>query len=140
MTETMATFEEVLEKLTLIEQNAKQTIKDVKALMKLTKTKKKKDPNAEDSGEKKLTGFNKPVKVCPELAGFMGIKSDELISRTDVNKKVNAYIKEKQMQNPEKKSEIKLDKKLADLFGKKKDDIILYKQLQTCLKPLYPKD
>jgi chromatin remodeling complex protein RSC6 len=56
------------------------------------------------------------------------------LARTDVTSKVIAYIKEKNLQNPENKKEILLDSALDTLLSPSKGDIITFFNLQTYLK------
>ncbi|KNA23121.1 hypothetical protein SOVF_027610 [Spinacia oleracea] len=80
-----------------------------------TKTaKRSKKPAASDSGAPK--GILKPVPVSPTLRDFIGAPE---APRTEVVKKVWAYIKLHDLQNPENKREIICDEKLKALFSGK---------------------
>jgi upstream activation factor subunit UAF30 len=57
------------------------------------------------------------VQVSKELAAIVG---GDAMPRTEVTKKVWAYIKAHDLQNPENKREIKADDKLRTVFGKDK--------------------
>ena len=70
--------------------------------------KKKRKPNA---------AFMKPLKPSAALAEVVGAKP---LPRTQVVKKLWAYIKKKKLQNPKNKREIMADAKLKPLFGGKK--------------------
>ncbi|KAJ3192956.1 hypothetical protein HK101_005685 [Irineochytrium annulatum] len=65
-------------------------------------------------GSKSNTGFNKPMILSPELAAFMGT---DRLSRPGCVKKLWAYIKEHDLQNPAKKTEIINDDAMKKVFG-----------------------
>lgn len=64
---------------------------------------------------KKATGFNREMKVSPELGAVVGSKDK---SRGQVTKKLWAYIKENKLQDKKDKRTIIPDKKLAKVLGK----------------------
>jgi len=94
----------------LVKRLQKKHEKDLKMAEKSKKKKRARDPNAQPSG------FARPGPVSAELRGFLGMKDDELIARTQVAKKISEYINEKGLKNPDNQKEIVLDKKLSKLF------------------------
>jgi chromatin remodeling complex protein RSC6 len=62
-----------------------------------------------------------PLKPSPQLAEVLG--SATPISRPQVAKKVWAYIKKHELQDPKKRREIVADKKLKPVFGKARLDM-----------------
>ncbi len=58
----------------------------------------------------------KPMTVSPELAEVVGKGP---MPRSEVVKKLWAYIKKNDLQNPKNKRNILADDKLAEIFGKK---------------------
>ena len=77
-----------------------------KAAPKKAKTKRK--PNAQ---------FMKPMNIGAALQPIVGAKP---LPRTEVTKKLWAYIKKNNLQNPAKKTEIVADANLKAVFGGKK--------------------
>ncbi|CAF3897059.1 unnamed protein product [Rotaria sp. Silwood1] len=77
-----------------------------KAAPKKAKTKRK--PNAQ---------FMKPMNISATLATVVGSKP---LPRTEVTKKLWAYIKKNNLQNPAKRTEILADANLKAVFGGKK--------------------
>lgn len=73
----------------------------------------KKAPAAKTTGP--ATGFNKPVAPSAELAAIIGAKA---IPRTEVTKKIWAYIKANNLQDAANKRNINADAKLKPIFGK----------------------
>ena len=88
------------------------------------------------------SGFNKPVPISRELAKFAGWKPDELKSRVDVTKYICNYIKTKNLQNPDNRRQIMVDKdsnlKKLLKYDNAKEPLYYY-SIQTCLKPHYVK-
>jgi chromatin remodeling complex protein RSC6 len=71
-------------------------------------TKKKRKPNA---------AFMKPVQPDSALSAVVGAKA---IPRTEVTKKLWAYIKKNSLQDKKKRTNINADDKLKAVFGGKK--------------------
>lgn len=107
----------------------------VKRLSKTMQPKKKRTrrPQAQPSG------FARPGPITHELSVFLGTPKGEPVARTTVTKQMSAYIKDNNLQNPERKREIVLDNSLAKLFSKKVGDTIEYFEIQKLLKNHYIK-
>ena len=113
----------------------KQVHRDTKALNKKAtgkRARKPRDPNAPKSG------FAKEGPVSDEMRKFLGLKSDELISRTDVTKRIHEYCKTKSLQNPSDKRQIKPDASLRKLLKMNKDDDLTFFNLQKYMKVHFP--
>jgi chromatin remodeling complex protein RSC6 len=70
---------------------------------------------------KKTTGFMQALKPSPELAAVIGSDAQP---RTEVTKRLWAYIKEHNLQNPQNKRNILCDKKLKAVMGK--DEVTMF--------------
>jgi chromatin remodeling complex protein RSC6 len=68
----------------------------------------------------KTSAFMKPMQPSEELAQIVG---SEPLPRSEVTKKIWAYIKKNKLQNPQNKREILADSKLQPVFGSKKLDM-----------------
>jgi chromatin remodeling complex protein RSC6 len=66
---------------------------------------------------KKQSKFMQPMKISEDLAEVVGKGP---MPRTEVTKKLWAYIKKNKRQDPENKRNIVPDEKLAKVFGGKK--------------------
>eukprot|EP00274_Cyanoptyche_gloeocystis_P002721 CAMPEP_0196658464 /NCGR_PEP_ID=MMETSP1086-20130531/29785_1 /TAXON_ID=77921 /ORGANISM="Cyanoptyche gloeocystis , Strain SAG4.97" /LENGTH=92 /DNA_ID=CAMNT_0041992047 /DNA_START=35 /DNA_END=313 /DNA_ORIENTATION=+ len=66
----------------------------------------------------KLPGLMRPLKPSVQLGKFLGSNAD--ISRPAALKKIWAYIKQQDLQDPADRRQINCDSKLADLLGTKK--------------------
>ena len=99
------------------------------------------DPTGEKAAERsKNSGFNKPQTITPELASFLGKKKGEQISRSEVTKLISAYVRDNNLKDPEKKSQINLDKKLNKLLKPEKNDVITHLNIQKYLSQHYIKE
>jgi len=67
-------------------------------------------------GENNQSGFMKPVHISPELAHFIKVDVNDVITRVQITKKICEYIKENDLQNPKDRREIVADKNLKQLF------------------------
>ena len=115
----------------------KQVHRDHKATQKKLRGKKRRAPNP-NAGP---SGFQKPGEVSSELAKFLGLKKGELISRTDVTKAINAYVKTHKLQpqgKDEDKRKINPDAKLKKLLKMKDGDVLTFFNLQKYMKVHYP--
>lgn len=103
-------------------------------------SKKRKPANRTNTGN---SGFLKPVDISDQLSEFTGWSKEEPRSRVEVTKYICNYIKEKDLQNPNDKREILVDKdnKLKKLLGyprKGETKPLTYYTLQTYLKNHFP--
>ena len=115
---------------------------DVKALTKIVRKVKthQEDPDGEKAKARSANnGFNRKQEITPKLRDFLGLPEGELISRSEVTKKVNAYITEKGLKHPDNGRQLILDDKLKDLLQPPADVIVTYLNLQKYLSPHYVK-
>lgn len=93
----------------------------------------------DDSSTKKKKGgggLQKPLKLSKPLAKFLGTKKE---SRPQVTKKLWDYFKEHDLQNPNDKREIFMDKTLKDIFGVDKMTMFqLGKYVSAHVEPFTP--
>ena len=118
-----------------VQKLEKQVHKDTKVLNKRAngkRARKPRDPNAPKSG------FAKDGPVSDEMRKFLGMKKDDLISRTDVTKRIHEYCKSKDLQNPADKRQIKPDASLRKLLRMNKDDDLTFFNLQKYMKVHFP--
>ena len=120
---------------TRLQKLEKQVHRDTKVLNKKAagkRPRKARDPNAPKSG------FAKEGPVSDEMRKFLGLKSDGLISRTDVTKRIHEYCKTKNLQDPADKRHIKADASLRKLLKMGKDDDLTFFNLQKFMKVHFP--
>jgi upstream activation factor subunit UAF30 len=80
--------------------------------------------------------FERPTKVTEELLTFLGKPKDTLLSRSEVTKAVNNYVKEKELKN---KHDIKPDAALKKLLAIGDGEPLTYFNLQRYLNRHYIK-
>ena len=73
-----------------------------------------------DKPEKKVNGLTKPMTLSPELAAIVGAKKDEKLARSEIIKRLWAYLKANNLQDPANKQWFTPDAKMAPVFGKEK--------------------
>jgi chromatin remodeling complex protein RSC6 len=126
-------FQDVLSVMKTLHSNLKVLQKEV---LRERKESKKKESKIKKKSDKKRSpsGFAMPAPISEELANFIGLPIGSELARTEVTSKVIAYVKEFNLQNPEKKKEIIPDEKLNKLLTPLEGDIITFFNLQTYLK------
>ena len=72
-------------------------------------------PKKAATKRKPSAAFMRPLEVSEELGAVIGPKA---VARTEVVKKLWAYIKKNNLQDPKNKRNIKADSKLKEVFGK----------------------
>jgi chromatin remodeling complex protein RSC6 len=80
------------------------------------------------------SGFAKPTKISDEMCAFLGVDKGTEMSRTEVTRRINAYVKANNLNDPANKRIIKPDPKLKKVLATKDDDVISYFSLQRHIK------
>lgn len=75
------------------------------------------DGDDADRKPRKPCGFQLPTSISDEMCEFIGCAKGVSMPRTDITKYISNYIRDHQLQNPEKKKQILPDAKLAALLG-----------------------
>jgi chromatin remodeling complex protein RSC6 len=82
-----------------------------------------------------ITGYT----ISAELANFLG-KTNRQVSRTEVTREINTYIRNNNLFDPQNKRRILADLKLKELLKLKPNDELTYYNLQKYLSPLFVKN
>lgn len=99
------------------------------------------DPTGELAKERAAnSGFNRPQKISEDLRAFLGLAEGELISRSQVTKRLSEYVKANNLKNPDNGRIIIMDATLKKLLNPPADVELQFKNLQTYLAPHYIKD
>ena len=111
-----------------------------KDFAKCLKKKRTSVPQLDENGEKivQKTGFALPVPLSLELCQFLALPEGTYLSRTDVTRRINAYIKEHSLQDPTNGRQINPDDKLQALLNPVNDDLS-YFTLQKYMKHHFKK-
>ncbi|KAJ9152935.1 hypothetical protein P3X46_026439 [Hevea brasiliensis] len=96
-------------------------------------TKIKRSNKAEKEGKKRGGGFTKLCSLSPQLQKFLGVSE---LARTEVVKKLWAYIRENNLQDPKNKRNIKCDEALHDLF--RVNSINMFQMNKALSKHIWP--
>lgn len=88
---------------------------------------------------RKPSGFVKPMPISDELASFLGEKTGTELARTQVTKRIVAYIREHKLNDPQNGRRILADSKLRKLLKLGKNDELTYFNLQKFMSPHFPK-
>ena len=122
-------------------QNALKTIQsNLKVLQKEAAKERRENAKLVDKCSKKTTkrkvasGFAKSTPISNDLASFLGMAPDTQIARTEVTSLIIAYIKNNNLQNPERKKEIIPDAKLKAILQPADGQVVTFFNLQTFLK------
>jgi len=112
----------------------KRVSRDRKVMNKKMKgrVKREVDPNRPPSG------FAKPGPVSDELRAFLKLDKDELISRTQVTRRITEYCKAHNLQKEEDKRTIHPNAVLKKLLRTKASDTLTFFNLQKFMKVHYP--
>ena len=114
----------------------KKEIKDLKKLQRKSKRGNKKDPHRQ---KRAPSGFAVPSKISSEMCQFLGIPSGTQLSRTDVTRKLTAYIRQQNLQVPTNRRSFIPDNQLGSILGPLKpmdvDKGYTYFNLQRYITP-----
>ena len=105
-----------------------------KAVSRELKSAQKSSKRSKSSGNRQPSGFVKPTKISDELATFLGKESGVEMARTSVSKEINAYIREKGLQDASNGRKINPDASLTKLLNLQKEDELTYFNLQRYMK------
>ena len=96
------------------------------------------DPTGEKAKKRtENNSFKRPLKVSDKLRTFLQLQPDEMISRSEVTKRINQYAAEHNLKNGQK---INLDAALKDLLKPPEGTDITYLNIQRYMKDHYIKD
>ena len=114
MTTLLQQMDTMQKTMKLMQTEFKKVNKEITKLNKKKRSKAQVDENGERIVQK--TGFALPVGLSPQLCEFLSVPVGTLLSRTDVTRQINAYIKEHSLQNPQNGRQIIPDEKLTNLL------------------------
>ena len=92
------------------------------------------------TGNRQPSGFVKPTRISDELAKFLGKTVGTEMARTEVSKEINAYIRDKGLQDKENGRKIHADASLSKLLALGASDELTYFNLQRYMKHHFVKE
>jgi len=117
----------------------KSNIKSLAKLIRKLRTSQD-DPNGEKAKTRASNnGFNRPLEVSSKLRTFLTLGEDEMISRSEVTRRINAYVTSNNLKHPDNGRVIILDDKLTDLLEPPAGLQITFLNIQKYLSPHYVK-
>jgi chromatin remodeling complex protein RSC6 len=98
------------------------------------------DPDGEKAKTRASNnGFNRPLEVSQKLRTFLALGDDELISRSEVTRRINTYVTSNNLKHPDNGRVIILDEKLTNLLEPPSGLQITFLNIQKYLSPHYVK-
>ena len=136
LAELNAQMSEMRDVFSLLEKKTKK----LNHVIEMVVRKEQKTTSNKSKRDRKPCGFAVSAKVTPEMCEFMGREDGTLISRIEITKYLNLYIKEKGLENPEKKQIIIPDEKLWKILGDEaRDEKITHFTIQKYLNKHFVK-
>lgn len=132
---------EITDKISSVQIEMKSIQQTLKLLVKEYEKQKKviaKVQKKRDNAKKSPSGFAKPCKISSELCKFVGIPEGSERSRTDITRYINAYVKEKNLNNPENRREFFPDDKLRAILNVNEKEKVTYFILQRLIAHHFP--
>lgn len=97
-----------------------------------------KDKAKREKAKNTKSGFTRPCKISDEMCEFIGIDHGTEMSRTDVTRHINKYVKDNELHNPVNRRVILPDEKLKKLLKVTDEDVVTFFQLQKLISPHFP--
>ena len=115
---------------------------EVKNLAKLVR--KVRSHQEDPTGEKqkartKNNGFNRKMEVTDTLKEFLGLDATGTVSRSDVTRRINKYIKDNDLKHPDNGRVIVMDEKLTNLLSPPEGEQVTFLNMQRYISPHYLK-
>ena len=131
----MANLESLTESVASLRSEVKNLTKLVRKIRSFQE-----DPTGEKTKKRtENNGFNRKMEVSDKLKSFLGLKPDEYISRSDVTRRINTYIKDKELKHPDNGRVIVMDASLTDLLSPPDDVQVTFLNMQKYISPHYLK-
>jgi chromatin remodeling complex protein RSC6 len=120
--------------LTSLRELNRQVIRERKEVEKVVKKMNKGHRKKRKGGNKSPGGFTKPAPLSVMMCNFLNVSEGTELARTEVTRRVNAYVKNNNLQNPSNKKQIIPDENLKSLLNLQDTDELTYFNLQRYMK------
>ena len=131
---------EIAQALKAFGRSYKREMKELEKNQNRSRRSNRKDPNRP---KRAPSGFAVPSKISGEMCSFLGLTKGTELSRTDVTRKLTAYIRDKNLQVPTNRRSFVPDKALGSILGPlqavDKEKGYTYFNLQKYLSAQFPK-
>lgn len=116
MAERLAEVNASLNDMKVAQDNYQKSVKKLNHVFEMQLKKEQKQAN-KPKKERKACGFAVAVPVSDDMCEFMGVDKGALVARTDITKRLNAYIKTNKLENPDNRQHILPDEVLWKILG-----------------------
>ena len=116
MAERIAEVNSSLNEMKIAQDKYRESVKKLNHVYEMMVKKEQKQAN-KPKKERKACGFAVAVPVSDIMCEFMEVEKGSLIARTDITKRLNAYIKANGLENPENRQQILPDERLWKILG-----------------------
>jgi upstream activation factor subunit UAF30 len=135
----MADLNTTLEQFKTELSDIKSELKSLLKLVRKMRTKQE-DPTGEKAKSRAANnGFNRPIEVSEELKTFLNLAEGEVVSRSEVTRRINRYITENNLKHPDNGRVIILDDKLKSLLKPGDGIQVTFLNVQKYISPHYTK-
>ncbi len=132
MAERIAEVNLSLNEMKVAQDKYRESVKKLNHVYEMMVKKEQKQAN-KPKKERKACGFAVAVPVSDIMCEFMEVEKGSLVARTDITKRLNAYIKANGLENPENRQQILPDERLWKILGvdsQTKDIVITHFNIQ----------
>lgn len=116
MSERIAEVNLSLNEMKVAQDKYRESVKKLNHVYEMMVKKEHKQAN-KPKKERKACGFAVAVPVSDIMCEFMEVEKGSLVARTDITKRLNAYIKANGLENPDNRQQILPDEKLWKILG-----------------------
>ena len=116
MAERIAEVNFSLNEMKVAQDKYRESVKKLNHVYEMMVKKEQKQAN-KPKKERKACGFAVAVPVSDIMCEFMEVEKGSLVARTDITKRLNAYIKANGLENPDNRQQILPDERLWKILG-----------------------
>ena len=124
MAERIAEVNSSLNEMKVAQDKYRESVKKLNHVYEMMVKKEQKQAN-KPKKERKACGFAVAVPVSDIMCEFMEVEKGSLVARTDITKRLNAYIKANGLENPENRQQILPDERLWKILGVERAGVVI---------------
>jgi hypothetical protein len=124
MAERIAEVNSSLNEMKVAQDKYRESVKKLNHVYEMMVKKEQKQAN-KPKKERKACGFAVAVPVSDVMCEFMEVEKGSLVARTDITKRLNAYIKANGLENPENRQQILPDERLWKILGVERAGVVI---------------
>ena len=124
MAERIVEVNSSLNEMKVAQDKYRESVKKLNHVYEMMVKKEQKQAN-KPKKERKACGFAVAVPVSDIMCEFMEVEKGSLVARTDITKRLNAYIKANGLENPENRQQILPDERLWKILGVERAGVVI---------------